>query len=81
VINEQLAPLRVYRSADVVGALGIKKTWFKRWVTDRRVPHQRSGVVRGVWFTWNDIVAIGAMLPELMGGRRGVHRTGTPEGQ
>jgi pimeloyl-ACP methyl ester carboxylesterase len=34
----------VYRSPDVVEALGTKKAWLKRWVTDRRVPHQRSGL-------------------------------------
>ncbi|WP_233517748.1 hypothetical protein [Geodermatophilus marinus] len=23
-------------------------------------------MVRGVWFTWDDVLAIGAMLPDLM---------------
>jgi predicted DNA-binding transcriptional regulator AlpA len=80
VIDEQLAPIRVYRSPDVVEALGIKKTWLKRWVTDRRVPHQRSGALRGVWFTWSDILAIGAMLPELMTTRQSnsLAAAGTP---
>jgi hypothetical protein len=50
----------------VVTALGIEKAWLKRWVTKRWVPHQRSGITRGVWFTWGDILAIGAMLPALM---------------
>ena len=71
VIEEQLAPVRRYTRAEAAQALNIKDTWLKRWVTARCIPHQRSGdpngkQQRGVWFTWNDILAIGAMLPELM---------------
>jgi hypothetical protein len=51
--------------------LHIPQAWLKRWVTDRSIPHQRSGKPGGVqqrevWFTWADILAIGLMLPELM---------------
>jgi hypothetical protein len=71
VIEEQLAPVRRYTRAEAAQALNIKDTWLKRWVTARCIPHQRSGdpngkQQRGVWFTWNNILAIGAMLPDLM---------------
>jgi hypothetical protein len=71
VINEQLATRRRYERAEVAQILNIKDTWLKRWVTARCIPHQRSGnpdgvQQRGVWFTWDDILAIGQMLPELM---------------
>ena len=36
-------------------------------MTGHKVPHQRSGKPgprqRGVWFTYDDILAIGRMLP------------------
>ncbi|MGY1833126.1 hypothetical protein ACI8AA_22150 [Geodermatophilus sp. SYSU D01180] len=71
MISEQLPTLRRYDCAEVAQILNIKDTWLKRWVTARRIPHQRSGnpdgvQQRGVWFTWADILAIGQMLPELM---------------
>lgn len=34
----------------------------------RAVPHQRSGKTRVVWFTYDDIIAIGRMLPQLITG-------------
>jgi hypothetical protein len=40
------------------------------WVQKERVPYQCGGVERGVWFTAEDIRAIGHKLPDLMGGRR-----------
>lgn len=66
-----------------IRALGVTPTWVKRWVTERRVSHQRSGEVRGVWFTWNDIRAIGAMLPELMRTRQSnsLAAAGAPTGE
>jgi hypothetical protein len=71
VIEEQLASVRRYTRAEAAQALNIPETWLKRWVTNRCVPHQRSGQPggiqqRGVWFAWGDILVIGAMLPELM---------------
>ena len=70
MIEEQLTPVRRYTRAEAAQALNIPETWLKRWVTARCIPHQRSGdpngkQQRGVWFTWDDILAIGAMLPEL----------------
>jgi hypothetical protein len=70
MIEEQLAPVRRYTRAEAARALNIPETWLKRWVTERRVPYQRKGKQRGVWFTWTDILAIGAMLPELMSDRQ-----------
>ena len=46
-------------------------------------PHQWSGAVRGVWFTYDDIVAIGQMLPKLMTGTQANSRAvdlGSAEG-
>ncbi len=68
--KEQLTTRRRYSRAEAAQALNIKDTWLKRWVTARCIPHQRSGnpngkQQRGVWFTWDDILAIGTMLPEL----------------
>ncbi len=62
--NEQFATVRCYKRAEVAQILHIPDTWLKRWVTARRIPHQRSGnpggvQQRGVWFTWADILAIG----------------------
>jgi hypothetical protein len=69
--EEQLAAVRCYTQADVVEALKIKKTWLKRWVSAGCIPHQRSGdpngkQQRGVWFTAEDVLKIGRMLPVLM---------------
>ena len=71
VIEEQLAAVRRYSRAEAAQVLNIPETWLKRWVTARCIPHQRSGnpdslQQRGVWFTYSDILALGAMLPELM---------------
>ena len=75
MIEEQLAPVRRYTRAEAARALNVPETWLKRWVTERRVPHQRKGRQRGVWFTWSDILSIGAMLPELMTNRQAVEAT------
>jgi len=75
VINEQLTPICCYERAEAAQVLNIPETWLKRWVTARCIPHQRSGnpdgvQQRGVWFTWDDILAIGRMLPELIASSR-----------
>ncbi len=69
--EEQLAAVRLYTSQEVVKALGLKPTWLKRWITEERVPHVRAGVKRGVRFTAAHVLAIGQMLPDLLGGQRG----------
>lgn len=50
--------------------LNIPPKWLKELVRDRRVPHQRTGATRGVWFTAADVLEIGRMLPDLMSRRR-----------
>jgi hypothetical protein len=65
--------------------LNVPKTWLKRWVTARVVPHQRKGnpagkQQRGVWFTLQDIPEIGRRLPELMAGHSGGRDAGSSEG-
>ncbi len=58
--------LRRYTRLEAAHLLRIPDTWLKRWVTSRSVPHQRSGNVKGVWFTYADVLAIGELLPGLM---------------
>jgi hypothetical protein len=68
--SDAFVTLRRYERKEVAAMLNISDAWLKKWVTGRCVPHQRSGTVRGVWFTYDDAVAIGRMLPELMTGRQ-----------
>ena len=75
MIEEQLAPVRRYTRAEAARALNVPETWLERWVTERRVPHQRKGRPRGVWSTGSDMLSIGAMLPELMSTRQAVEAT------
>lgn len=43
-------------------------------MSKRVVPHQRTGKPgkrqRGVWFTYDDILQIGRMLPDVLSGRQ-----------
>ena len=64
--TDAFVKLRRYSRAEVAAELNIYETWLKKWVTARCVPHQRSGEERGVWFTYDDMLRIGKMLPELM---------------
>ena len=68
--DEQLAVVRRYTSAEVVKMLNIPGKWLRELVRERRVPHQRTGLTKGVWFTAEDVLKIGEMLPELMAHRR-----------
>lgn len=67
-ITDELVTLRRYTRAEVATLLGIYETWLKKWVTANCIPHQRSGRTRGVWFTYDDVLAIGQLLPSLMTG-------------
>ena len=73
--EEQLAAVRRYTSAEVVKMLNIPVKWLRELVRERRVPHQRTGPTKGVWFTAADVVQIGEMLPSLM-----AHRGGNQDG-
>lgn len=42
--------------------LNINDRWLREWVSENRVPNQRKGKVRGVWFANGDIRTIGKML-------------------
>lgn len=66
MLDEQLAAVRRYTSAEVVQMLNVPTKWLKELVRDRRVPHQRTGATKGVWFTAADVLEIGRMLPALM---------------
>jgi hypothetical protein len=68
--DEQLAAIRCYTSPEVIQMLNMKEKWLKNLVRERRVPHQRTGPTKGVWFTAEDVRNIGEMLPELMSHRR-----------
>jgi hypothetical protein len=74
MIKLDFVDLRRYGRAEAAAALNIPETWLKRWVTARKVPHQRSGKSRGVWFTYADIQQIGELLPELMTTSHAIHR-------
>lgn len=76
--EEQLAAVRLYTSQEVVQMLRLKPTWLKNWITEERVPHVRASGKRGVRFTAAHILAIGGMLPDLLGGHRGVPTAGGP---
>jgi hypothetical protein len=64
--DEQLAAVRRCTSDEVVKMLNIPAKWLKELVREGRVPHQRTGPTKGVWFTAEDVLNIGEMLPELM---------------
>lgn len=68
--NDDFKIERRYTRDEVAELLNIKDRWLREWVTKNRIPHQRKGTVRGVWFTYDDIRAIGRMLPELMTNRQ-----------
>lgn len=81
---------RRYSRHDAAALLHIPDSWLRGWVTDDAVPHQRSGKPgprqRGVWFTYDDILAIGKMMPSLTTTRRANSRAeghvgNTPGGQ
>lgn len=72
--HDDFTALRRYTRQEASARLNISDSWLKNLVTQRAVPHQRSGKPgprqRGVWFTYDDILAIGRMLPGLMTGRQ-----------
>lgn len=74
MVTPDFVELRRYRRVEAAAALNIPETWLKNWVTERKVPHQRSGKSRGVWFTYADIQQIGELLPELMTTSHAIHR-------
>ncbi|MGZ4658086.1 MAG: hypothetical protein ACXVGE_14275 [Blastococcus sp.] len=79
--DEQLAAIRRYTSAEVVQMLNIPAKWLKELVRDDRVPHRRTGATRGVWFTAEDVLKIGEMLPDLMSRRRTIGEARPADGQ
>lgn len=74
VDDNDLKTLRRYSRQEAAALLHISDSWLKRWVTEDVVPHQRSGKPgarqRGVWFTYDDVLAIGKVMPSLMTARR-----------
>jgi len=72
--HDELTALRRYTRKQAAHLLAIPDTWLECWVTDRQVPHQRCGKPGprqcGVWFTYDDILAIGRMLLDLQSVRQ-----------
>jgi len=72
--NDDLRACRAYYRPEVAAMLNIPEAWLRGWVADRSIPHQRRGKPgprqRGVWFTYDDVLEIGRMLPDLMTSRR-----------
>jgi hypothetical protein len=64
--DDDFKTYRRYTRQEAAAMLHIDDRWLKEWVTKQCIPHQRKGEVRGVWFTYADILAIGRMLPDLM---------------
>lgn len=81
-IEEDFKTLRRYTRQDAAAMLQLKDSILRRLVSKRAVPHQRTGEPgshqRGVWFTYDDILEIGRMLPTLLSGRQANSRA---EGQ
>jgi hypothetical protein len=65
----------------VVQMLNIPAKWLKELVRERHVPHQRTGPTNGVWFTAEDVLTIGEMLPALMSRRRSSGEARPADGQ
>lgn len=65
-MDDDFRAIRCYGRAEAAKMLKVKEYRLKRWVTARSVPHQRSGLERGVWFTYEDLQWIGQHLHELM---------------
>ena len=61
--------------------LNIPAKWLRELVRERRVPHQRTGETKGVWFTAEDVLEIGEMLPELMSRSRASGEAPSADGQ
>ena len=81
-IDDDFKTLRRYSRQEAAAILKVKDSWLKKWVWKRLVPHQRSGEPgphqRGVWFTYDDILATGALMPSLMSGRQANSRADVP---
>ncbi|WP_341927875.1 hypothetical protein [Nocardioides psychrotolerans] len=83
--HTDLIAFRRHTRKEAAVMLNVPDTWLKVWVTADKVPHQRSGQPgprqRGVWFTYDDILAIGRLLPSLMTGRQANGRAESPAEQ
>lgn len=73
-IEEDVKTFRRYTRQEAAAILRVKDSILKTLVSKRAVPHQRTGepgpYQRGVWFTYDDILETGRMLPDLLSGRQ-----------
>ena len=65
-MDEDFRTLRRYTRSEAAIALNLPPYLLRDWVSARRIPHQRTGRVKGVWFTHADVTWIGAHLADLM---------------
>jgi len=81
-IDDDFKTLRCYSRQEAAEMLKVKDSILKSLVSKRAVPHQRTGKPgkrqRGVWFTYDDILQIGRMLPDLLSGRQANSRAEVP---
>lgn len=67
--DDDFRKLRRYTRPEVAKLLNVSDSWLKKQVSKETVPFQKTGEVRGVWFTYDDVCAIGQLLPTLMSTR------------
>ena len=81
-IEEDFKTLRRYTRQEAAAILQVKDSILRSLVSKRAVPHQRTGKPgkrqRGVWFTYDDILETGRMLPDLLSGRQANSRAEAP---
>lgn len=80
--EDDFKTLRRYSRQEAAAILKVKDSILRNLVTKRAVPHQRTGEPgprqRGVWFTYDDILETGRMLPDVLSGRQANSRAEGP---
>ncbi|WP_457184946.1 hypothetical protein [Nocardioides sp. P5_E3] len=81
-VDDDFKTLRRYSRQEAAEILQLKDSILRTLVSKRAVPHQRTGKPgkwqRGVWFTYDDILQIGRMLPDRLSGRQANTRAEVP---
>jgi len=67
--DDDFRKLRRYTRPEVAKLLNVSDGWLKKQVSKETIPFQKTGEVRGVWFTYDDVCTIGQLLPTLMSTR------------
>lgn len=81
MLSGAFAPLRRYSRQEAAEILKVKDSILRSLVPKRAAPTNASGsryAAEGVWFTYDDILQIGRMLPDLLSGRQAKSRAEVP---